>query len=186
MYVDILTLVAVVLLAAILAIYNRRQAKALQGVERIAQDYMALQLRDRRDERAAKLDELQPRGWLENLVNQRVDTPLSLGDTLRTVPEVFAAEISVPESNRKVVFSSLPLAALKRYDKSLRQRKGDSATARIANVSAKPLIGRKKANVLEISMVEEGQFFDLEAEFVGNALGIRWQQPSRLWAYVLD
>jgi hypothetical protein len=186
MYIDILTLLAVVLLAAVLSLYNRRQAESLRGMERMVQDFLALQLRDRRDARAAKLDGLQPRAWLEKLLNRRVDTPLSLGDTLRTVPEVFAAEISVPDANRKVIFSSLPLADLKRYDKSLRQRKGDSASARIANLSAKPLIGRKKPTVLEISMVAEGQYFDLEAEFVGNALGVQWQQLSRLWAYVLD
>ena len=185
MYIDVLTLIAVILLALILSVYNRRQAAALRGVERIAQDYLALQIRDRRDAHAAKVEQISPRDWLEKIINRRTDNPLSLGDTLRTVPDVFAAEIGTADDGRKVIVSTQALAALKQYDKSLRHRKGDSAAARIANVAAKPLLGRKKPEVLEISMVEESEYFDMEAEFVGKALGVAWRQPSRLWVYVL-
>jgi hypothetical protein len=182
MYLEILTLLAVISLALILAFYNRRQADALRGVERMVKDFLAIQIRDRRDKHLAKLEDLDATAWLEKLINARVSSEVKLLDVLRIIPEVFAAEIQA-EDGRKIVVSTKAKAILKQYDKISRSR-GNNAADRIASVAAKPILN-KKFEVFEINMVEETEYFDVEAEFVGNALGMKWTSPTRLWIYVV-
>ncbi len=182
MYLEILTLLAVILLALILAFYNRRQADALRGVERMVKDFLAIQIRDRRDKHLEKLVDLDTTVWLEKLINARVSSAVKLQDILRTIPEVFAAEIQT-EDGRKVVVSTKEKSILKRYDKISRSR-GNSAASRIAEVAAKPIL-KKKFEVFEINMVEETEYFDIEAKTVGKALGVGWKNPTRLWIYIV-
>ena len=35
------------------------------------------------------------------------------------------------------------------------------------------------------TMADAGEFFDMEAEACGKALGLDWGTPTRLWFYVL-
>ena len=182
MYIDVLTLLSVILLALILAFYNRRQADALRGVERMVKDFLAIQIRDRRDKHLAKLEDLDATAWLEKLINARVSSEVKLLDILRILPEVFAAEIQT-ESGRKIVVSTKAKAILKRFDKISRSR-GNSAASRIAAVAAKPIL-HKKFEVFEINMVEESEYFDAEADIVGKALGLSWKSPTRLWIYIV-
>ena len=182
MYLEILTLLAVISLALILAFYNRRQADALRGVERMVKDFLAIQIRDRRDKYLAKLEDLDATEWLEKLINARVSSEVKLLDSLRIVPEVFAAEIQT-EDGRKIVVSTKAKAILKRYDKISRSR-GNNAADRIASVAAKPILN-KKFEIFEINMVEETEYFDVEAELVSKALGLSWKNPTRLWIYIV-
>jgi len=180
--IDIFTLFAVILLALILAFYNRRQADALRGVERMVKDFLAIQIRDRREKRKADLS-VDATEWLTKLIETRVAQEFELQDILRVVPEVFSAEIRTA-SGRKIVVSIKPKATLLQYDKNIRTRgKKDSAAQRISAIASAPLLGRK-FKTLEINMVEETEWFDLEAELVGQALGVNWGQPVRLWIYI--
>jgi len=182
MFIDIFTLLAVILLALILAFYNRRQADALRGVERMVKDFLAIQIRDRREKRKTDLN-VDATEWLTKLINARTEQAVELQDILRTVPEVFAAEIRTA-SGKKIVISTKPKAVLRQHDKNIRARgKKNSAAERISAIASAPLLG-KKFTALEINMVEETEWFDLEAEQVGQALGVSWGQPVRLWIYI--
>ena len=183
MYLDLITLLAVLLLAIILAFYNRRQAEALRGVERMTKDFLAMQIKDRRKEYTETMREINPLHWLDALINKRTLHPLELRERTRLVEEVSAAEFSCADG-RRVVVSTKDRSALRQWDKTLRVRRGDSATARIANLALKPLLGRK-TEVLEVNMIDEGEYFDLEAETVGKELGLSWSHPARLWIYVI-
>ena len=48
MTVEISVAILVFFLTIILAVYNQRQASALRGMERLVQDFVAMQIRDRR------------------------------------------------------------------------------------------------------------------------------------------
>jgi hypothetical protein len=182
MYFDILALVAVISLSLILAFYNHRQAKALRGVERMVKDFLAIQIRDRREKRKADLS-VNATEWLTRLINARVEQIFELQDIIRIVPEVFAAEIRTA-SGQKIVVSTKPKTVLKQHDKNNQARgKKNSAVERISAIASAPLLGRKFIT-LEINMIEETEWFDLEAEQVGQALGVGWGQPVRLWIYI--
>lgn len=181
-YLDILILLAIISLALILAFYNRRQAEALRGVERMVKDFLAIQIRDRREKRKSELT-VNATGWLIKLIEARTGEEIELQDIIRTVPEVFAAEIRTAKG-KKVVVSTKPKATLLQFDKSIRARgRKDSAAERISAIASAPLLGRKFAT-LEINMVDETEWFDLEAEQVGQVLGVNWGQPMRLWIYI--
>lgn len=182
MFVDIFTLLAVILLALILAFYNRRQADALRGVERMVKDFLAIQIRDRREKRKADLS-INTTEWLTKLINARTEQAVELQDIIRTAPEVFAAEIRTA-SGRKVLVSTKPKAVLRQHDRNIRARgRKNSAAERISSIASAPLLG-KRFTALEINMIDETEWFDLEAEQVGQALGINWGQPVRLWIYI--
>ena len=182
MYIDILTLLAVISLALILAFYNHRQADALRGVERMVKDFLAIQIRDRREKRKSELA-VNATEWLTKLIQARRDQEIELQDIIRLVPDVLAAEIQTA-SNVKVVVSTKPKSVLRQHDRNIRARgRKNSAEERISSIASMPLLTRKMT-VLEINMVEETEWFDLEAKQVGQALGLNWGQPVRLWIYI--
>ena len=182
MFIDIFTLFAVILLALILAFYNRRQADALRGVERMVKDFLAIQIRDRREKHKADLN-INATEWLGKLIKARVEQEFELQDISRIVPEVFAAEIRT-SSGKKIIISTKAKAVLLQHDKNLRARgKKNSAIERISSIASAPLLGRK-FTTLEINMIDESEWFDLEAEQVGQTLGVNWGQPVRLWIYI--
>ena len=182
-FINVITLLAVIALALVLAFYNRRQADALRGVERMVKDFLAIQVRDRREKRKADLT-VNASKWLSDLISARVEEVFELQDISRVVPDVFAAEIRTA-SGKKIVVSTKSKSVLLQRDKNVRARgKKNSAVAKISGIASSPLLGRKYT-ALEINMVEEGEWFDLEAEQVGQTLGVNWGQPVRLWIYII-
>ena len=76
MSLELSTVILVFLLTVILAVYNQRQASALRGVERLVQDFVAMQIRDRRTRHIEGLaDSIDPLDWLASQVNVELDTP---------------------------------------------------------------------------------------------------------------
>ena len=65
MTVEISVALLVFFLTIILAVYNQRQASALRGMERLVQDFVAMQIRDRRTRHIDGLAErIDPLEWL--------------------------------------------------------------------------------------------------------------------------
>ena len=65
MIVEISVALLVFFLTVILAVYNQRQASALRGMERLVQDFVAMQIRDRRARYIEGLGEhIDPLAWL--------------------------------------------------------------------------------------------------------------------------
>ena len=181
-FLDILILLALISLSLILAFYNRRQAQALRGMERMVQDFLAIQIRDRREKLKSELA-VNATEWLRKLIQARTDQEIELQDILRVIPDVLAAEIQTA-SGHKVIISTKPKSVLRQHDRNIRARgRKNSAEERISSLASKPLLARKMT-VLEINMIDETEWFDLEAELVGQALGVDWGQPVRLYIYI--
>ena len=180
---EALTLVLVILLTAILTVYNRRQAKALDGVYATIADFAAMQMRDRRESRQI---DVTPLRWLEGLVNPHTENALTLlGEGGRSHTNAQALEINA-EDGRRLVVSTLDKKQL--LNLTRQQAKGGSGAAgRVADMAARPLLGKSRygMKVIEVSMVNVSEWFDLEAEAVAKSLGLDWGQPRRLWFYVL-
>jgi len=108
---------------------------------------------------------------------------------LRVVREAYAAELRTESGRNRLVVSSLPRADLLRYDRRLRARGGKSAAQRVESFAANPLLGKSRWGVtlIERSMAapDVSEFFDLEAGYVAERLGLAWGQPTRLWFYLV-
>jgi hypothetical protein len=186
MMLEFSVFVLVLLLTVVLAVYNQRQAAALNGVRSLVQDFVAMQIRDRRNAHADDLSSrIDPLEWLARQASAGLEAPLTITETARVVPEIQAAEFHTADGKR-VVVSTRSQAEILRFDSRLRYNgQGKSASARVEAFAARPLLGNRRGLiVIERVMSELDEFFDLEAAAVGERLGLPWHNPARLWFYV--
>ena len=185
MLVEFSVFILILLLTVVLTVYNHRQAAALYGIRNLVQDFIAMQIRDRRQAHTGDLARMDPLEWLSRQVSAGLDTPLTISETARVVREIQAAEFHTTDGKR-VIVSSLSKPEIVRFDKRLRYRgRGKSAAARVEAFASRPLLGNRRGMIIvERVMSELDEFFDLEAAAVGERLGLPWNNPARLWFYV--
>lgn len=187
-FFEIAILMMVSLLSLILTIYNRRQASALNGMARLVEDFVAMHLRDRRALISRQL-QFDPLDWISKQINNTLKEPLSITEVSRVLEDAQALEIRTGD-NRRLVISPFTKRELLSFDHRLRAKNGSSASDRVKNFAAKPLLSKNRwgfgVKVIKCSISTASEFFDLEAEYVGKQLGLDWGQPSRLWFYVVS
>ena len=190
MSLELSTVFLVFLLTVILAVYNQRQASALRGVERLVQDFVAMQIRDRRTRHIEGLsDRIDPLEWIARQVSSELDTPLTISDVMRVVPDIQAVELRA-SSGQRVIVSTSPKSDVMRFDRRLRTAgRKKSAAERVASFAARPLFGKSRwgwgVQTVERVMSQANEFFDIEAGAVAERIGVKWDKPSRLWFYVV-
>lgn len=190
MPLELSTVILVFLLTIILAVYNQRQASALRGVERLVQDFVAMQIRDRRTRHIEGLsNHIDVMEWLERQVSLELDIPLTISEIVRVVPDIQAVELRAA-SGQRVIVSTLPKSDVMRFDRRLRAAgRRTSAADRVASFAARPLLGRSRwgwgVQTVERVLSQANEFFDIEAAAVAERLGVKWDKPSRLWFYVV-
>ena len=190
MTVEISVALLVFFLTIILAVYNQRQASALRGMERLVQDFVAMQIRDRRTRYIEGLAEhIDPLTWLAREVSYELDLPITISEVIKVVREVQAVELRA-SSGLRVIVSTLPKSDVMRFDRRLRAAGGKkSAVDRVSSFASRPLLGRSRwgwgVQIIERVMSQANEFFDVEADAVSHRLGLNWDKPSRLWYYVV-
>ena len=190
MSLELSTVFLVFLLTVILAVYNQRQASALRGVERLVQDFVAMQIRDRRTRHIEGLaNRIDPLEWLASQASSELDTPVTISEVMRVVHDIQAVELRA-SSGQRVIVSTSPKADVMRFDRRLRSAgKKKSAAERVASFASRPLLGKSRwgwgVQTVERVMSQSNEFFDIEASAVAERLGLKWDKPSRLWFYVV-
>jgi hypothetical protein len=182
---EIATFVLVLCLSLILTVYNRRQAHALESMAHLEEDRAAREIKDRRERKAGEF-QIEPLRWLEKMVNPLLDSPLSLVEPAkRVIAEVGTVELGTSDGHRLLV-STQGLSDLRRYDRRTRRSSGKGAESRLTRFAASSLLGNRwKVWNAPRTMADAGEFFDLEAQVCGKALGLDWGAPTRLWFYVI-
>ena len=190
MTVEISVALLVFFLTIILAVYNQRQASALRGMERLVQDFVAMQIRDRRTRHIDGLAErIDPLEWLAHQASSELDTPITISEVIRVVHDIQAVELRAT-SGLRVIASTSPRSDVMRFDRRLRAAGiKKNAAERVASFAARPLLGKSRwgwgVQVIERIMSQANEFFDIEADAVSERLGLKWEKPSRLWFYVV-
>jgi HAMP domain-containing protein len=190
MTVEISVALLVFFLTVILAVYNQRQASALRGMERLVQDFVAMQIRDRRTRYIEGLAEhIDPLAWLAREASYELESPITISEVIKVVREVQAVELRASNGLR-VIVSTLPKADVMRFDRRLRAAGGKkSAVDRVSSFASRPLLGRSRwgwgVQIMERVMSQANEFFDVEADAISQRLGLNWDKPSRLWFYVV-
>ena len=190
MTVEISVALLVFFLTIILAVYNQRQASALRGMERLVQDFVAMQIRDRRTRHIEGLAErIDPLEWLARQASSELDTPITISEVIRVVHEIQAVELRAT-SGLRVIASTSPRSDVMRFDRRLRAAGiKKNAAERVASFASRPLLGKSRwgwgVQTIERVMSQANEFFDIEAEAVSERLGLKWEKPSRLWFYVV-
>ncbi len=173
--ISLVTLLAVLMLGLILWLYNSRQADALRTMSRTVEDMHLLQLKNRRDARKKEPMTLSALQWLE----KQVGTGLSLTEVIGVSHSPLWANLRAGSDGR-VVVSPLELSDLRKALKVSEPKR-----SRLSN-AFEPLLGDAPRNlsVIERSLRDE-EWFDLEAEQIGKAMGLDWGEVSRLWFYII-
>ncbi len=188
---EYIAILLIAILCLILTLYNRRMAAAIRGIESIVQDYYAMQIRARRANQMKELDDssLNVFEWLGRQASSGLDQQVQVTEVLRLVPEAGAIDLRTAD-NRRLVVSPLSLPELLRFDKRVRSAGGRSVSKRVEAFASRPLLNQSRwgwgITVVERALSEAAEFFDLEAQVVGNRLGMNWRAPSRLWFYVVE
>ncbi|MCJ7434971.1 MAG: hypothetical protein MUO77_15930 [Anaerolineales bacterium] len=190
MSLELSTVFLVFLLTVILAVYNQRQASALRGVERLVQDFVAMQFRSIRRAYAGSFDTLNPFEWVSNQVSAGLPQPVTVSEVVRVVPEVEAVEFRTGDQ-RRVVVSTRSWLELYYFDRKARHiKKGGNAADRVSNFASRPLLNRSRfgwgITTVEGVTSNTAEFFDLEADMIGKKLGVSWNNPTRLFFHVVE
>jgi len=167
-----ITVASVFLMAMIILITNHRQARVLQEMRGVMNEWVQAQLRDRRDQRKKITKIENPAAWFGEQVN------LKTVELMRTLEEPPLLEFQCVEGYRLVVSPWAP----ERWRKSLRPiEKKKKKVEHLVD----PILGRtpRKVNVEARSVVNAGEWFDLEATQVLNSLDTSWGQITTLWFY---
>ena len=89
-------------------------------MERLVQDFVAMQIRDRRTRYIEGLAEhIDPLTWLAREVSYELDLPITISEVIKVVREVQAVELRA-SSGLRVIVSTLPKADVMRFDRRLR------------------------------------------------------------------
>lgn len=189
MSIEYLTLTMLFVFAFILSLYNHRQASSIRGIQKVAEDYYAMQLRSVRRDYAGSLDTLNPLEWVSKQVSSELPRPITVKEVIRVVPDMQAVDLRTSD-NRRIVVSTRPKVELVLFDRRSRSTKNKKAADRIANFAVRPLLTKSRwgwgVTTVERVMSQLDEFFDMEANTIGKKFGVDWDNPTRLFFHVVE
>ena len=172
-----LNFAAILLLAALLSLYNLRQARALEQARAALEDWVMLQLRRHREAKAREILVAEPLAWAASQLKRELAGPLELVAVQRVDTALQSVEL-LARDGRRVVIAPLDAAALRRA-----QRPG---RGRLAQALSVPWLNAQRLVLsTERSLLNAGDYFDLEAEQAGRHFNVDWSEARRLWFHVL-
>ena len=171
-----LTVGLIVVMTLVILYSNHRQARALNEMKKVVQDWVESQMRDRREERHNRIKIEDPLKWFGGQVN------LVLTVVQRKMEEPPVLEF-LAEQGMRLVVSPLPPSRLREGLKL-----SESTGKRKLKKLVEPLLGYSKRNVkvFERNTTNVDEWFDLEAEAAAKALQLKWPAYTRLWFYIIS
>jgi len=170
------TFLGLVVLGIIISLYNNRQAKALKAIQSVAEDWLFMQVKDRREQAEASVTVDDPIAWLSR------ESGYTITGVLRKFTSPLAVDLNTGDGCR-IVVSPLAPGELKRALKPMQS--GDKSVDRLYV----PLLGRSiwpwSVKSFYRSLVTSGAWFDKEADLVGKAIGVDWNAVDRLYFYIV-
>ena len=112
----------------ILTILSYSQASSMREMERVVQDYYAMQLRTARRAYAGALDTLNPYEWVSNRLSARQSKPVQIIEVIRSIPEIGAVDLRTND-NRRVVVSVHPKLDILLFDRRAKVSKRSKKSA---------------------------------------------------------
>ena len=172
-----LNFAAILLLAAILSLYNLRQARALEQARTALEDWVMLQIRRHREAKAKEVLVPEPLAWAAAQLKGDLAEPLELVAVRRVAVDVKGVELTARDG-RRVVIGPLDAAGLSRAQRPGRGRVNQAFAVAFLE-GQRPLLSRER------SLLNAGDTFDLEAAQAGQHFNLDWSDTRRLWFHVL-
>jgi len=165
----------IIVMTLVILYSNHRQARVLNEMKHVVQNWVEAQIRDRREARLNKTKIDDPIKWFGKHAG------LKLSDVQRKLEIPPALEFLAQEGKRLVV-SPLSPSQLRKELRSIESKKKNLRKL------VEPLLGKewKKVDVTEKNPAVSGEWFDIEAEAAANTLQVKWKTYGRLWFYVIQ
>jgi hypothetical protein len=174
------TLLAVVLLGALISLGNERQRRALDGIRQQAANWAAEDLRLKRGKLAREVRVEDPRIWLDVVVNRVLGISPRLVQLTTHQQSEAQVLVGVCDDRQRLLLSPLPKRALVRALYDRRKQKGRLGKMSVGLLGDRP----RRVPVYELTIVNAGVFFDLEAETVWQDLFGAPLGTDRLYLYL--
>ena len=177
------TFLMVLLLGAIMILYNSRQARALEAANGVLENWLFLHIKDRRAKRSSEIQISDPLDWIHFQIEEALGSGTNLVEVKRVNTDLPVIDV-LTSDGRRVVVSPQEMRQIKR---SIHRLKTSGSSRRLADFADVPLLGRnpRRVEAYERNLVNAGEWFDLEAAQVGEALNVGWGQVNRLWFYLI-
>jgi hypothetical protein len=174
---------ALITLCIISVYYYGRQARALEGMRQVEEEQYFFNVKRRREAKEKENLVSDPRAWISQHLSFLAGETLAIRETNRIVKQPLAVDLQTDNGYRVVISPTSP-SDLRRLTKPQR---GNGALVQLHLFKEVPLLGRTpgKVKAFERSIANAGEYFDLEAAQVGQALGAEWGTVDRLWFYLV-
>ena len=188
---EILMFIMLSVFVVILTILSYSQASSMREMERVVQDYYAMNLRRARRAYGGTLDTINQYVWVSNRLSARQSKPVQIIEVIRSIPEIGAVDLRTND-NRRVVVSVHPKMDILLFDRRTKvsKRSRKSVGDRIADFAVRPVLDGSRygwgVTTIEVAMSKTDEFFDMEADAVGKKLNVDWKTPTRLYFHVVD
>jgi len=176
-----IVLAAVIMLGALTWIGNERQNKSLEELRMDVRQWALGDLEIKREKAAREINIMDPISWLDDMVRRAMGTSPHIRD-IASVLQKPDAIVTISENGRYLVFSPVrPDQMRKIIHKLDRSRKiRDTSPLRPMKQLGKR---RSKVGAYELSALNAGIFFDVEADKVWKMVVKRSLDTNRLWIY---
>lgn len=174
--VQVAILIAVLGLGLIASYYFKRQAVELEHARTALEAWAMLERQKFREAKAAQALVDDPLGWASAQLQDGLGVDVKVTTIARVVDAMRAVEL-IADDGRRVVISPLNAKDIKRA-----QSIGDG---RVAAAYNQQLINGQKPVSVERTLLNGGDYFDLEAEQAGRHFNVNWGGLTRLWFHLL-
>ena len=180
----VLVLAGVVVFGLLIALGNERQRRELEGLRKDAEAWALGDLAIKRSRLATELKVGEPRDWLNHIAKAATGADLGL-DSIRGADDPEAI-LATARDGRRVAFSHLSPAALGRQrGNGAAQPRGFAGRLReMVRGSLSTASALRRAKAHELTALDGGMFFDLEAQKVWEAVTGKRTAADRWWLYV--
>ena len=172
-------LIALITLGATISMSNERQRAAIQSVREQLQGWTEQDIRLKREKLAREVVVADPRVWLEENAGRALGGFPQIQNVEPWTKDGVTALVAICAGGRRLVFSPVEH---KRFLNLLKQNNTRLSRANPGPLGDKP----EKAPVQELSIVNAGMFFDLEAQQVWQQLTRERLAGDRLWMYIVE
>lgn len=172
-------LIALVALGVTISLGNERQRQAIQTVREQLQAWTEQDIRLKREKLAREISVPDAKNWLQENAARVLGKQLPVISVEHWNKGGNTALVAICQDGTRLIFTPLQrnlfLEALQRPD------------SRISKADPGPLGSQpKKVPFYELSIVNAGMFFDLEAQQAWRELSGQMLPGSRLWMYVVE
>lgn len=172
-------LAAVIVVGALISIGNERQRKAIAQLRDDLRNWALGDLEIKREKASREIEIIDPLAWLHNAARKATGTAWELRAISKILEQPDA--VVVASSNGSYLLFSPEKPS--RVRKLLRAPSRSTGTGPLPSEMRTAIRGRSKMEVYELSPLNAGIFFDLEADRVWRMLTDRPLSANRLWLY---